>query len=251
MNPYQQVISVCARTLEPFDDDHLIPCYGFGDITTKDAAVFPFYPNETPCNGVAYVALYVHIAEWENGVVVLICKAMCRYLNAYFLLWQRCVASVHRNHAFCANAWSDEFCSDHQQSDRNLCKGKSVPYSHHRLRWTSHCWKANERSHRESFFFPSFYQYWVGEWEWEWNEWREIIRKRIEWMSVFSNKEISVCSYTSNWLDFIYFVLLDVLVSEYLYCLFVCLFGWLVGWLVDLLVFWVGSWPLKKKYIVH
>ena len=60
-------------------------------------------------------------------------------------------------------------------------------------------------------------------------------------MSVFSNKEISVCSYTSNWLDFIYFVLLDVLVSEYLYCLFVWLVGWLVGWLVDLLVFWVGS----------
>ena len=55
MNPYQQVIDVAARTLEPFDDDHLIPCYGFGDMTTTDKGVFPFFPNEAPCNGVAGV----------------------------------------------------------------------------------------------------------------------------------------------------------------------------------------------------
>lgn len=52
LNPYQQVVQMCARTLEPFDDDHLFPVYGFGDVTTRDQGVFPFYPEERPCNGI-------------------------------------------------------------------------------------------------------------------------------------------------------------------------------------------------------
>ena len=55
MNPYQRVIDVIARTLEPFDDDKLIPAYGFGDVTTTDKSVFPFFQDERPCNGVAEV----------------------------------------------------------------------------------------------------------------------------------------------------------------------------------------------------
>ena len=55
MNPYQTVIDIMGRTLEPFDDDKLIPAYGFGDASTSDKAVFPFFPNEQPCVGVAQV----------------------------------------------------------------------------------------------------------------------------------------------------------------------------------------------------
>jgi len=51
MNPYQRVMDVLCRTLEPFDDDHLIPVFGFGDVTTSDKSVFPFFQDGHPCNG--------------------------------------------------------------------------------------------------------------------------------------------------------------------------------------------------------
>lgn len=56
-NPYQIAISVLGRTLEPFDEDHLIPVFGFGDITTKDTGVFPFFPDARPCRGFSEVLL--------------------------------------------------------------------------------------------------------------------------------------------------------------------------------------------------
>ncbi|XP_078168172.1 E3 ubiquitin-protein ligase RGLG2-like isoform X1 [Carex rostrata] len=50
-NPYEQAISIIGQTLSKFDDDNLIPCFGFGDGSTQDRNVFSFYPDQRPCNG--------------------------------------------------------------------------------------------------------------------------------------------------------------------------------------------------------
>ncbi|CAI9780614.1 unnamed protein product [Fraxinus pennsylvanica] len=51
LNPYEQAISIIGRTLAAFDEDNLIPCFGFGDASTHDQDVFSFYPAERFCNG--------------------------------------------------------------------------------------------------------------------------------------------------------------------------------------------------------
>lgn len=48
MNPYMEVISIMGKTLEAFDDDKIIPTFGFGDVYTTNVSVFPFYPDKAP-----------------------------------------------------------------------------------------------------------------------------------------------------------------------------------------------------------
>lgn len=50
-NPYEEAISIIGKTLEAFDEDSLIPAYGFGDVTSKDNRVFSFLPNDQPLKG--------------------------------------------------------------------------------------------------------------------------------------------------------------------------------------------------------
>ncbi|PSR87542.1 E3 ubiquitin-protein like [Actinidia chinensis var. chinensis] len=51
LNPYEQAISIIGKTLAAFDEDNLIPCFGFGDASTHDQDVFGFYPDERFCSG--------------------------------------------------------------------------------------------------------------------------------------------------------------------------------------------------------
>lgn len=60
-NLYQQVIKIIGSTLEHFDDDKLIPAYGFGDASTTNKSVFPFLRDaqtgmECPCYTFAQVS---------------------------------------------------------------------------------------------------------------------------------------------------------------------------------------------------
>ncbi|XP_052800037.1 uncharacterized protein LOC128231362 isoform X2 [Mya arenaria] len=55
INPYQKVIHIMGNTLEPFDEDQLIPAFGFGDAETLDNSVFPFNTDSSPCKGFAEV----------------------------------------------------------------------------------------------------------------------------------------------------------------------------------------------------
>jgi E3 ubiquitin-protein ligase RGLG len=50
-NPYEQAIGIIGKTLSSFDEDNLIPCFGFGDASTHDQEVFSFYSDERFCNG--------------------------------------------------------------------------------------------------------------------------------------------------------------------------------------------------------
>lgn len=51
LNPYEQSIQILGKTLSAFDDDNMIPCFGFGDVTTCDQSVFSFHPNSRLCHG--------------------------------------------------------------------------------------------------------------------------------------------------------------------------------------------------------
>ncbi|VVB11595.1 unnamed protein product [Arabis nemorensis] len=62
-NPYEKAIFVIGQTLAPFDEDNLIPCFGFGDSTTHDEEVFSFHSDHSPCHGFEEVlACYRRIA---------------------------------------------------------------------------------------------------------------------------------------------------------------------------------------------
>ncbi|KAE8677246.1 E3 ubiquitin-protein ligase RGLG2 [Hibiscus syriacus] len=50
-NPYEQAITIIGKTLAPFDEDNLIPCFGFGDATTHDTEVFSFHTDRSSCHG--------------------------------------------------------------------------------------------------------------------------------------------------------------------------------------------------------
>ncbi|KAJ4772344.1 copine family protein [Rhynchospora pubera] len=53
LNPYEKAITIIGETMSKFDDDNLIPCFGFGDSSTHDRDVFSFYHDQRPCIGTA------------------------------------------------------------------------------------------------------------------------------------------------------------------------------------------------------
>eukprot|EP00658_Telonema_sp_P-2_P023556 TRINITY_DN19448_c0_g1_i4.p1 TRINITY_DN19448_c0_g1~~TRINITY_DN19448_c0_g1_i4.p1 ORF type:complete len:284 (-),score=44.52 TRINITY_DN19448_c0_g1_i4:254-1105(-) len=62
-NPYQAVLRVIGETLQDFDEDGSIPCFGFGDTHTRDQSVFTLKPSGEDCQGLEEVlACYKQVA---------------------------------------------------------------------------------------------------------------------------------------------------------------------------------------------
>jgi len=57
----------------------LIPVFGFGDISTTDKSVFPFFPDARPCNGVQYVGTHFCVCAFEYLYVIMYREALTRY----------------------------------------------------------------------------------------------------------------------------------------------------------------------------
>jgi hypothetical protein len=81
-NPYQQAISIMGAALERFDDDHLIPAYGFGDLNTKDRSVFSFLtksfvPLQSP--DVIYPSLQPECDQFEDVPCYTFSQVLERY----------------------------------------------------------------------------------------------------------------------------------------------------------------------------
>eukprot|EP00002_Diphylleia_rotans_P009148 TRINITY_DN1915_c0_g4_i2.p1 TRINITY_DN1915_c0_g4~~TRINITY_DN1915_c0_g4_i2.p1 ORF type:complete len:404 (+),score=70.98 TRINITY_DN1915_c0_g4_i2:79-1290(+) len=51
LNPYEKVINILEQTLGPLMASPQIPCYGFGDESTRDQGVFSFREGDVPCQG--------------------------------------------------------------------------------------------------------------------------------------------------------------------------------------------------------
>ncbi|CAE7398972.1 RGLG2 [Symbiodinium sp. KB8] len=63
-NPYREAIKVIGKTLEVFDDDRLIPAYGFGTAETGADKLVSFNPEERPCHAFQEVEQrYLQLAQ--------------------------------------------------------------------------------------------------------------------------------------------------------------------------------------------
>lgn len=112
LNPYQQALSVIAKALWDFDDDHMIPVYGFGDSHTRAHGIFSFQEGDKPCKGlVAALNRYAEIAEsaqmWgPTSFAPLIRQAVkvVRETNEYHILLILADGQVTREHVAATTA---------------------------------------------------------------------------------------------------------------------------------------------------
>lgn len=65
-NPYEKAISIIGKTMAPFDEDNLIPCFGFGDgrfspwKLSSNNVVSSFAPYNSAVELIDLLYLYSH-----------------------------------------------------------------------------------------------------------------------------------------------------------------------------------------------
>lgn len=75
-----QVICILGETLEPLDDDGIIPTFGFGDKKVKGEGVFPLKSNVNVFKFIVFFTSCVSVISTpsfgidENCTVYLMCK---------------------------------------------------------------------------------------------------------------------------------------------------------------------------------
>ncbi|WIA09751.1 hypothetical protein OEZ85_009130 [Tetradesmus obliquus] len=86
LNPYEQAIRIIGNTLAIFDEDQLIPAYGFGDASCQDSHVFSFKPGDEPCRGLdevlqRYRQLVPHVRLAGPTSFAPIIRQACQVVN--------------------------------------------------------------------------------------------------------------------------------------------------------------------------
>ena len=93
-NPYQIVIQNLGECLEVFDDDHLIPAFGFGDSKTRDTGIFSLNPNGS-CNG--FKEVLSSYSEQANQVIL---SGPSKFFLIFFKSLLFTILLHHSDHTF-------------------------------------------------------------------------------------------------------------------------------------------------------
>merc|ERR1740138_1009255 len=112
LNPYQQALSVIAKALWDFDDDHMIPVYGFGDSHTRAQGIFSFHEGDKPCKGLVatlnrYAEISASVQMWgPTSFAPLIRQAIkvVRETNEYHILLILADGQVTHDHVAATTA---------------------------------------------------------------------------------------------------------------------------------------------------
>lgn len=86
-NPYEFVLYSICETMSYFDDDNKIPCYGFGDVTTRNQKVFSFKENDEPCHGLEEVEVKIF------QFLLILTKLMIHFFIKF--LYCRCYIDIY------------------------------------------------------------------------------------------------------------------------------------------------------------
>ena len=132
-NPYQKIIQILGRTLEPFTETDRVYAYGFGDSASQDVSVFNLMQSdadddkEKPCHdfrqGAHKHTIYYYDMKASNNSSFYIISAR-KILNATLFFIFYSFTTIQHGCASCQFKWANQFCANHPESNRTCDKLK-------------------------------------------------------------------------------------------------------------------------------